>query len=97
MRVTDSKEINKYYQALVKKDAQFIGIFYAGVKTTGIFCISTCTARKPKPENVEFFTESKELLQHGYRPCKVCRPTEHAHQPPHEVRLAMEMLKENRR
>ena len=33
----------------------FEGIFVAAVKTTGIFCRSACTARKPKKENVEFF------------------------------------------
>lgn len=95
MLITDQKDIEKYYRALVEKDRQFIGTFYAGVKTTGIFCISTCTARKPKPENVEFYSEAKELLQNGYRPCKVCKPTEHAHRPPEEVQRAMALLKES--
>lgn len=95
MLVTNSKDIEKYYQALVTKDEQFIGTFYVGVKTTGIFCIATCTARKPKFENVEFYTEAKELLQNGYRPCKVCKPTQNAHQPPEEVQQAMAMLKES--
>lgn len=45
-----------------------------GVKTTGIFCRPTCRARKPKRENVEFFSSSKEALLRGYRPCKVCSP-----------------------
>jgi AraC family transcriptional regulator of adaptative response/methylated-DNA-[protein]-cysteine methyltransferase len=93
MRVTNPKDIERYYQALVNKDEQYIGTFYVGVKTTGIFCISTCSARKPKFENVEFFTDAKELLKHGYRPCKVCRPTENAHQPPEEVQRAMALLK----
>src|SRR5690606_30063645 len=75
------------------KDEQFIGIFYVGVKTTGVFCISTCRARKPKPENVEFYSEAKDLLQNGYRPCKVCKPTENANQPPPEILEAMDLLK----
>ncbi|WP_210463284.1 bifunctional transcriptional activator/DNA repair enzyme AdaA [Rufibacter roseolus] len=95
MLVTNQKDVDKYYKALLAKDEQFIGIFYVGVKTTGIFCISTCRARKPKRENVEFYTEARELLQHGYRPCKVCKPTEQAHQPPPEVRLLLQMVKEN--
>ena len=93
MLITDKVNIEKYYNALVKKDAQFIGIFYVGVKTTGIFCIATCRARKPKLSNVEFFTEVKELLQNGYRPCKVCRPTENAYQTPPEIQVALDMLK----
>lgn len=62
------------YQALVNKDASFEGIFIVGVKTTGIFCRPTCTARKPKPENVEYFANTKQAVSVGYRPCKVCNP-----------------------
>ncbi len=62
------------YLSLMKKDSSYEGIFIVGVKTTGIFCRPTCTARKPKRENVEFFATTKEALQRGYRPCKVCRP-----------------------
>ncbi len=62
------------YNALLKKDPGYEGIFIVAVKTTGIFCRPTCTARKPKQENVEFFRSPKEALQHGYRPCKVCQP-----------------------
>ncbi len=62
------------YQALVAKDSQFDGTFFAAVKTTGIFCRPICTARKPKPENVEYFPSVRDALQHGYRPCKICNP-----------------------
>lgn len=93
MFVSDHNEFNRYYNALLERDPQFLGSFYVGVKTTGIFCISTCRARKPKPENVEFFTTSKELLQHGYRPCKICKPTKQAHEPPPEVIRALDLLK----
>lgn len=90
------KEQNtKYYQALVNRDPSFVGIFYAAIKTTGIFCISTCRARKPKPENVEFFTDFREALKYGYRPCKICCPTEHAHPMPHEVEAAIALVKKN--
>jgi AraC family transcriptional regulator, regulatory protein of adaptative response / methylated-DNA-[protein]-cysteine methyltransferase len=64
------------YQALLDKDSTYEGSFIAAVKTTGIFCRPTCTARKPKPENVTFYPSTKEAIQHGYRPCKVCRPLE---------------------
>ena len=62
------------YNALLHKDSNFEGIFVVGVKTTGIFCRPTCTARKPKQENVEFFPSTREALLHGYRPCKICTP-----------------------
>jgi AraC family transcriptional regulator of adaptative response/methylated-DNA-[protein]-cysteine methyltransferase len=62
------------YKALLNKDSSFEGIFVVGVKTTGIFCRPTCSARKPKKNNVEFFNSAREALLHGYRPCKVCSP-----------------------
>lgn len=64
------------YQAFESRDSQFEGVFYTGVRTTGIFCRPTCTARKPKRENLEFFATTKEALDYGYRPCKRCRPME---------------------
>ena len=50
------KELTKeiMYQAIVDKDTSFEGIFFTAVKTTGIFCRPSCSARKPKIENVEF-------------------------------------------
>ena len=72
----NSMTFNEKYQALLDKDPAFDGLFYTAVKTTGIFCRCTCTARKPKPQNVEFFDTVKEAIDHGYRPCKVCHPLE---------------------
>lgn len=62
------------YRALVDRDQSFEGLFFACVRTTGIFCRPTCHARKPKPENVEFAPTIQEALHRGYRPCRVCDP-----------------------
>lgn len=62
------------YDALLSRDPSFEGIFVVGVRTTGVFCRPTCKARKPKPENVEFFRSPREALMNGYRPCKLCNP-----------------------
>jgi AraC family transcriptional regulator of adaptative response/methylated-DNA-[protein]-cysteine methyltransferase len=67
---------SEMYEALVKKDSTFEGVFFAAIKTTGIFCRPTCHARKPKPENVEYYANTHDALHHGYRPCKVCHPME---------------------
>src|SRR5438034_8455379 len=64
------------YRALVNRDASFEGIFFIGVRTTGIFCRPTCTAKKPARENVDFFASSSEALESGYRPCLRCHPME---------------------
>src|SRR6476646_4874106 len=62
------------YRALVNRDSSFEGIFVVGVRTTGIFCRPTCSAKKPARENVEFFSTSSEALHGGYRPCLRCHP-----------------------
>lgn len=95
MRITDKKTIATYYEALLERKQDFIGVFYVGVRTTLVFCIATCRARKPKLENVEFYTSFKEALANGYRPCKVCKPTENANQAPEPVTCAMELFKRN--
>src|SRR5690349_23721176 len=80
------------YRALLEKDASFIGVFFVGVKTTGIFCRPGCPARCPNRENVEFFTTSRDALYAGYRPCKRCRPLEQAAETPDWVRRAMSLV-----
>ena len=77
---------NVLYKALLNKDSSFEGVFYVGVKTTGIFCKPTCTARKPKKENCTFFQSTKEALLFGYRPCKVCEPLRMNGDYPEEVK-----------
>lgn len=62
------------YRALVERDGSFEGLFYACVRTTGIFCRPTCHARKPKRENVEFAASIQDALHRGYRPCQLCDP-----------------------
>jgi AraC family transcriptional regulator of adaptative response/methylated-DNA-[protein]-cysteine methyltransferase len=77
--LTDEKTM---YQALVDRDASFEGLFFLGVRSTGIFCRPGCPARKPKRENVDFFHVAKDALLAGYRPCKRCRPMEAKDQTP---------------
>ncbi len=62
------------YRALVERDSTLEGVFYFGVKTTGIFCRPTCSARKPLKKNVEYFDSISAAMHSGYRPCKVCSP-----------------------
>ncbi|HSJ09514.1 MAG TPA: trifunctional transcriptional activator/DNA repair protein Ada/methylated-DNA--[protein]-cysteine S-methyltransferase [Longimicrobiales bacterium] len=64
------------YDAIVRRDASFDGIFFTAVRTTGIFCRPGCPARTPSRRNVEFFGSAKEALFNGYRACKRCHPLE---------------------
>ena len=69
MTMQSSAQHEEFYEALVRKDPGYEGVFFVGVRTTGIFCRPTCTARKPKRENVNFYRTIQEALQNGYRPC----------------------------
>lgn len=89
------KKDDIFYQALVAKDPSFEGTFFAGIKTTGIFCRPTCTARKPKRENVEFFASAKDAILKGYRACKVCHPMEKAGSTPEYVDHVLRLLDED--
>lgn len=83
------------YEALLKKDSRFEGIFFVAVKTTGIFCRPTCTARKPKKENVEFFPSIEEAIQKGYRACKVCHPLEYQGEIPTWIQSILDEIQTN--
>lgn len=72
--------------AFLSRDASYEGVFVTGVVTTGIFCRTTCTARKPNPENVEFFPSAQQALLAGFRPCLRCRPLEPAGERPDWLR-----------
>jgi len=63
-------------RAFLASDAAYDGLFFTAVRTTGIFCLPSCSAKKPRSENIEFFGTVKDALFAGYRPCKRCRPTE---------------------
>ena len=83
------------YNALVNKDVSYEGIFIAAIRTTGIFCRPTCTARKPKEENVEFFKTTKEAILKGYRPCKICSPLDKPGETPNYIKNILEQISAN--
>ena len=93
MKITDSAQCDTWYQALLERAAEYTGVFFVGVKTTGVFCLSICRARKPKRENVEFFDSFKSALDAGFRPCKVCRPTENAGSAPDYIERALALVR----
>jgi AraC family transcriptional regulator of adaptative response / DNA-3-methyladenine glycosylase II len=63
-----------YYRALMARDTRFDGVFFTGVKTTGIYCRPVCTAKTPRVSSCEFFTNAAAAEAAGYRPCLLCRP-----------------------
>lgn len=45
-----------------------------GVKTTKIYCLPSCPARAPLPQNVVKFNTPAQAESCGYRPCQRCFP-----------------------
>lgn len=89
------KNQKEYYQALIDKKSEYEGIFFVGVKTTGVFCRPTCPARKPKYENCEFFETSQQALLASYRPCRRCKPLSHPKHVSKLVQILVEGVEKN--
>lgn len=66
------------YARVLAGDAAYNGRFFTGVLTTGIYCLPSCKARKPKPENVRFFPSCEAARESGLRACKKCHPDDFA-------------------
>lgn len=62
------------WQAVLDKNALASDAFVYCVKTTKIYCRSTCASRRPKRDNVCFANSFQQAQQMGYRPCKRCNP-----------------------
>ena len=69
-------------RAYRRSDSTYDGVFFLGVRTTGVFCLPSCGARKPLPRNVEYFATPRDAVFAGYRPCKRCRPLAAIGEPP---------------
>lgn len=55
------------WAAVQARDARADGHFVYGVRTTGVFCRPSSSARLPKRENVEFFDTERAAKAAGYR------------------------------
>lgn len=77
------------------RDSSYDGIFFLGVKSTGIFCRPSCPARKPLPKNTEYYGSAREALFAGFRPCKRCRPMETDGKPPEWVGQLLSTIEKN--
>lgn len=89
--ITDAQK-QEFYQALLDKNVHYEGVFFVGVKTTGVFCRPTCPARKPKFENCEFHRMAQEALLASFRPCMRCRPLSHPNQVSDLVRTLVDAV-----
>jgi AraC family transcriptional regulator, regulatory protein of adaptative response / methylated-DNA-[protein]-cysteine methyltransferase len=83
------------FGAVVARDSRYDGIFFTGVRTTGIFCRPSCPAKKPQRRNVEFFPSARDALAHGFRPCRRCRPLELRGQTPAPIQHLLSEIEQD--
>ena len=62
------------HRALAARDRRFDGLFYVGVRSTGIYCRPVCPARTPRRDGCVFFARAAEAEREGFRACLRCRP-----------------------
>ena len=74
MNISDPHALAEMRRAFDARDRAADGRFVAAVKSTGIYCRPSCPARRPLPENVEFFAQAEAAVAAGYRACKRCLP-----------------------
>jgi AraC family transcriptional regulator of adaptative response / DNA-3-methyladenine glycosylase II len=69
-----SADQDRCYRAVLGKDRRFDGVFYTGVRTTGIYCRPSCPAVTPRRSNVAFYPTAAAAQGAGFRACRRCRP-----------------------
>ncbi|MBD3219525.1 MAG: helix-turn-helix domain-containing protein [candidate division Zixibacteria bacterium] len=64
---------DEMFEAMSSNDSGYDGRFYVGVHSTGIYCLPSCKAKLPRPENIVFYDSREEAIAAGLRGCKRCR------------------------
>jgi AraC family transcriptional regulator of adaptative response/methylated-DNA-[protein]-cysteine methyltransferase len=62
------------WAAVVARDAALDGKFVFAVASTGVYCRPSCAARRPRRENVTFYSRPEQAEKAGFRACLRCRP-----------------------
>jgi AraC family transcriptional regulator of adaptative response/methylated-DNA-[protein]-cysteine methyltransferase len=65
---------DRRWDAVVGRDHARDGEFVFAVATTGVYCRPSCPARRPRRENVTFYSYPEQAEKAGFRACLRCRP-----------------------
>lgn len=84
------------FRIMRRKDPAYNGRFYVGVHSTGIYCLPTCRARTPKPQNVVFYATREEAIAAGLRGCKRCRAERFPDLLPDWLHRTLKLMREQR-
>lgn len=62
------------WNAVVARDSAHDGEYVFAVATTGVYCRPSCPARRPRRENVTFYSRPDQAERAGFRACLRCTP-----------------------
>jgi AraC family transcriptional regulator of adaptative response/methylated-DNA-[protein]-cysteine methyltransferase len=60
--------------SVLARDHARDGEFVFAVATTGVYCRPSCPSRRPRRENVKFYSHPEQAEKAGFRACLRCRP-----------------------
>ncbi|HJY88200.1 MAG TPA: Ada metal-binding domain-containing protein [Candidatus Acidoferrales bacterium] len=72
-----TQQFDRLYRGFQRSNPSLDGRVLVAVRTTGIYCLPSCRARKPKRENVRFYLSRDAAERDGFRACRRCRPEVH--------------------
>jgi AraC family transcriptional regulator of adaptative response/methylated-DNA-[protein]-cysteine methyltransferase len=64
------------WRVVLARDRRFDGAFVYAVHSTRIYCRPSCPSRRPRREQVTFFSAPEAAERAGFRACRRCRPGE---------------------
>lgn len=62
------------WRVVLERNNRFDGAFVYGVRSTGVYCRPSCPSRRPKRNQVIFFSAPTAAEKAGFRPCRRCQP-----------------------
>ena len=62
------------WRAVMARDARREHEFVYAVQSTGVYCRASCPSRRPRREQVRFFTTPDTAETAGFRACRRCEP-----------------------
>ena len=62
------------WNSVLDRDSAADENFFYGVTTTHIYCRPSCASRRPKRQNIRFFSSTEAAERAGFRACQRCHP-----------------------
>jgi AraC family transcriptional regulator of adaptative response/methylated-DNA-[protein]-cysteine methyltransferase len=75
---SDMDPAARLWKAVAERDETMDRVFVYAVRSTGVYCLPSCPARRPGRDQVVFFDSPEAAERGGYRACRRCRPRERA-------------------